>query len=288
MIDDSIVLTIERLRDELVELRASIKSRYRKPTSPVIASEMKATAARIAETWMVNVAPRLEATSAISSDYVADLNVHFQRLLTFSERSSQRSRYDAEIKDILNKYTVGLIIPLKQQVREGGVEVREVPPNPQVGMASVEETDRNRSGFTPTAFVGHSFTASDELVAKAIIQTLESIGITVITGEKPRADRISEKVKEMIEGQFLFIGVFTRRDKIARKNEWTTTSWVIDEKAYAVGKGKKMILFKEKGVSSIGGIQGDYEYIEFSREQLHEIIIRLLGMFNISVNGFAS
>ena len=53
-----------------------------------------------------------------------------------------------------------------------------------------------------------------------------------------KAERISEKVKKQIEGQYLFVGVFTKRDKISAKEEWTTSSWVVDEKAYAFGKGK--------------------------------------------------
>jgi hypothetical protein len=109
-----------------------------------------------------------------------------------------------------------------------------------------------------------------------------------VTGEKPRADTVSEKVKGLIEDQYLFVGIFTRRDKIAKKNEWTTSNWVIDEKAYALGKGKKLILFREKGVASIGGIQGDYEYIDFSRDNLEGAIIRLLKMFNLSNNGLVT
>ena len=92
-----------------------------------------------------------------------------------------------------------------------------------------------------------------------------------MTGEKPRAASISEKVKRLIEEQSTFVGVFTRRDKIARKSEWTTSAWVLDEKAYALGRQKPLILLKEQGVGSIGGIQGDYEYIEFSREALESL-----------------
>jgi len=78
----------------------------------------------------------------------------------------------------------------------------------------------------------------------------------VETGARPKADRISEKVKQLIDQQLIFVGIFTRRDKIARKAEWTTSPWVIDEKAYAVGGNKKLVLLKESGVGSIGGIQG--------------------------------
>jgi hypothetical protein len=44
-------------------------------------------------------------------------------------------------------------------------------------------------------------------------------------------------------------------------------------------------LLKEQGVSSIGGIQGDYEYIEFSREALERTIVTLVALFAITNNG---
>jgi hypothetical protein len=56
------------------------------------------------------------------------------------------------------------------------------------------------------------------------------------TGERPKANRIYEKVKRMIDGQHIFVGIFTRREKLEGKNIWTTSAWVLDEKAYAYGK----------------------------------------------------
>jgi len=113
------------------------------------------------------------------------------------------------------------------------------------------------------------------------------LGITVVTGERPKADRISEKVKRLIDGQPVFVGLYTRRDKIAGKREWTASPWVIEEKAYAVAKRKMLILLKEEGIASIGGIQGDYEYLEFSRDRLHQLVLRICRLFSITVDGFA-
>jgi hypothetical protein len=62
---------------------------------------------------------------------------------------------------------------------------------------------------------------------------------------------------------------------------------VIEEKAYAVAKRKKLVLIKEDGISSIGGIQGDYEYIEFRRDQLHALVFKIIGLFAINVTRFA-
>ena len=149
--------------------------------------------------------------------------------------------------------------------------------------------ERRAQQFVPTksVFIGQSFDPADAHVNTCICDAFAALGLTVVTGERPKADRISEKVKGLIEQQSIFAGIFTRRDKVARKSEWTTSAWVIDEKAYAVGLQKRLILLKEQGVSSIGGIQGDYEYIEFSREALERPILSLIKLFSLTNNGFA-
>jgi len=156
-------------------------------------------------------------------------------------------------------------------------------PAPQVRPAVQLEAGEN--GFQPNAFVGHSFAEKDMPIVNTVIDCLRALGIRVETGQKPRASRISEKVKHLIDGQHIFVGIFTCRDKLEGKKLWTTSSWVLDEKAYALGKNRKLILLKETGVDSIGGIQGDYEFIEFSRDNLHNAIVGLIQLFLVSVEG---
>jgi len=83
----------------------------------------------------------------------------------------------------------------------------------------------------------------------------------------------------------MFVGIFTRRAKLEGKNAWTTSEWVLDEKAYAYGKGRKLVLLKEAEVESIGGIQGDYEYLPFTRDSFHLALVRLIQLFAVSVSG---
>jgi len=287
MLDDSVIVTIERLRDDLAEFRSALRKDYTNPNQQVVGQNFKKKAAELAEKWMVdlNLAQRPEVIEIIPSDYLADLTVHFQRLLTFSEHSSKRSRYDSEIKAILKELTGRLVIPLKQLVRQAQTDNLASQAQVDFRGARAIRLVTARERFQPTAFVAHSFDEADGAVVRCITQTLEGLGIRVVTGEKPKADRISEKVKERIDGQYMFVGIFTRRDKIAQRDEWTTSPWLIDEKAYAVGKGKKLILFKEKGVGSIGGIQGDYEFVEFSRDHLQDVVISLISMFDTSSKG---
>jgi len=279
MIDEALILALDRLRDELADFRVEMRTRYKDPDRQVTASDLKERAAKMAETWMVRVAQVPEVKSAVDSDYLGDLTVHFQRLLTFSERASKRSRYEVEIKAILKEFTIRLIIPLKQQ---RGVPAALPPETERLSASS----GAVHADWRPTAFLSHSFSLSDANVVACVKSLLESIGIGVSTGEKPKADKVSEKVKKRIDAQFTFVGLFTRRDKVEGRNEWTTSPWLIDEKAYAVGKGKKLILLKEDGVASIGGIQGDYEYIEFSRTRLEVPLLKMIQIFETRAMGF--
>lgn len=265
---EQLIVSVERLRDDLGRLKSDIRSRYKSKTSQVVARSIKDLAASLAETWLTEVAPRPEVDSALDSDHMADLTVHFQRLLTSAEHATTRARYDEDINAILKDYSVRVVVPLK------ALRGKEA----QVPTSSARRREVDELG----AFVGHSFSSSDEEVVSFVLDILGAVGIRTVTGSKPRAGRISEKVKKLIEEQPLFVGVFTCRDKIARKPQWTTTEWVIDEKAYAFAKDKVLILLKEDGVGSIGGIQGDYEYIPFSRDQLHKVGPKLLQLFEFS------
>jgi hypothetical protein len=270
MVEEQTILAIERLRDDLAEFRKTLRDTYKNSSNPVRSDGIRSLAAKLAERWLVEIASNDDVSAVIGMAYMADLNVHFQRILTFSERLTKRDRYDHECQRILNNFTNGVIIPLKQ--RRGRTPATQNPkPVARGAMNSV--------------FIGQSFAVGDASVNKCIAETLEGLGLKVVTGDKPKAASISEKVKGLIDQQAIFVGIFTRRDKLARKQEWTTSNWVIDEKAYALGKQKRLILIKEQGVGSIGGIQGDYEYLEFSREAMGDLVVKLIHLFELSNNG---
>jgi hypothetical protein len=275
VIDDQLILSIERLRDSLGDLRSLLRKRLQGPGSQVTAADLRKRAAQLAETWLTDVSPQLDSSGLkISAEYLADLTIHFQRLLRYSEHAATRSRYALEIKAVLANITLDLIIPLKQLRSKAGT--RPAADTPKATAKAL---------LNPTAFVGHSFADRDREVVQSVIETLTALGIAVVTGERPKADRISEKVKSLIEAQDIFVGIFTRRDKIARRREWTTSVWVVDEKAYAYARSKKLILIKEDGVESIGGIQGDYEFLDFSRSDLARLLRRLLQLFEVAPVG---
>jgi hypothetical protein len=270
MVNEELILAAERLRDDLAELRTRLRERYPKSTRQVVADDIRTESARLAEVWLVGIATDQEATAAIGPKTAADLSVHFQRILTYSEHATIRTRYDATIRAILKNYTVSIVLALKRHrgsssLRSSGVATENSP--------------------ILSAFVGQSFAGRDAQVNKCVIDTLTALGVATVTGERPKADWISDKVKGLIDAQNAFVGVFTCRDKIVRRSEWTTSTWVIDEKAYAVARRKKLILLKERGVGSIGGIQGDYEFIDFSRDSLERLPLDLMHLFELTNRG---
>jgi hypothetical protein len=268
MVGEQTILVAERLRDELNDLKSLLRSRF-SASSQVTSVNVRQQVAILAEKWLVELGADNAVNLALGDPVFADLNVHFQRLLTFSEHATKRSRYYLELRSILNNYSTSVILPLKQMR----------------GKDAADRSTKVGSAFNGTVFVGQSFEPLDAIVNKCVHETLEGLGLAVFTGDRPKADRISEKVKSLIEGQSIFVGIFTRRDKIARKTEWTTSQWVLDEKAYAVGRQKPLILLREEGVNSIGGIQGDYEYIEFSRDALELLVVKIVHLFQLTNHG---
>jgi len=261
MIDDDLVLRVERLRDSLEEFKGKLRKRYKKKTGQVSASAIQTEAAQLAERWLVEVAGRSDVKFAVGDEVMADLNVAFQRLLTYAERPNPRGKYDAALSGILKDFRANVIVVLKQN---RGVEL---------AVSSNAVTTQRPPAST---FIGQSFADVDARVNGTVRRFLKAYGLAVTTGEEPRAQTVSSKVKARIDDADMFVGIFTRRDKLAKKEEWATSAWVIDEKAYALAKGKRLILLKEAGVNSVGGLQGDYEYLEFDRSELEDLLVRLL------------
>jgi tetratricopeptide (TPR) repeat protein len=124
-----------------------------------------------------------------------------------------------------------------------------------------------------TGFVGHSFAREDEEIISQLTEFFSKLGVVCDSGKRAEPTSVSDKVRRRIRDAEFFIGIFTRRD--AKSNgSYSTSSWVLEEKAFAIAEGKKLLLFVEEGVEDIGGIQGDHEYIRFGRENFGSALIK--------------
>lgn len=132
------------------------------------------------------------------------------------------------------------------------------------------------------AFIGHSFDDKDKEIINKIIEHIESLEVKCETGEKPRYGYVAEKVKKRIMNNDIFVGIFTCDEKILLKNEqpskedfYTTSNWVIQESGFAIAENKKLIFLVENRIYKFPGLQGDQEYILFSRDLLETAFTKI-------------
>lgn len=150
-------------------------------------------------------------------------------------------------------------------------------------------------------FVGHSFEDKDQPLVDKIISFLSKRDIICETGEKAQNKSVSEKVKERIAKNEIFIGIFTVDQEIKfsdsretrrctgfwekfnfKKSKpqesgpvFSTSGWVIQESGYALGKDKETIFLVEENIYKFPELQGDKELIYFSRDNLDPLLLRL-------------
>lgn len=159
-----------------------------------------------------------------------------------------------------------------------------------------------------SAFVGHSFLDSDGQVVDRVLKMLDSIKTLMPDFEWEHAlaaepKVLSQKVKEKMQGKNLFIGICTAKEHVIdtkllkRRSWWTsdkfvadsskfqakTSDWIIQEIGMAVGRDMHIVLLIEDGVRSPGGLQGDLEYISFSRERPEAVFDKLANMLRTLV-----
>jgi hypothetical protein len=259
------------LYEELALLRTQLRKRYPLAKKQVTAKELQQAIRRACEVWLADLAGRDDVKAALDPDVFAALAIDFESLHQATSHATMRKLYDGLFKSVLDRFQLDVVVAIKRAVG--------APARPAVPVLIRPTTT------IPTVFVGHSFLAEDAKVCDAVVGLLRAIGFQVFTGEKPKANRISEKVKELIDSQDVFVGVFTRRDKIAKKNEWTTTMWVIEEKTWAMAKNKRLVLMREDGVKNLGGMHADHEYIDFDRNAIGPSLVKLVEHFLVQPVG---
>lgn len=153
-----------------------------------------------------------------------------------------------------------------------------------------------------SAFVGHSFTKEDAPVVSEILRALNAIKKTLTDfdwehAEDPEPKDLRDKVLAKIEGKNLFIGICTVKEKVTNpinlkprffdRDSWwgkreafeaKTSDWIIQEIGLAIGRGMELILLVEEGLRRPGGLQGNVEYITFSRANVSEVFPKLAEM----------
>ena len=152
------------------------------------------------------------------------------------------------------------------------------------------------------AFVGHSFTDDDQSVVAQFLKFFDQLKASALDfnwthAESAEPKELSTKVQSLLVGKNLFIGICTAKElaipqasvrplvfdhnKVAAAKwefELKTSDWIIQEIGLAIGHGFDLILLLEDGVRRPGGLQGNIEYIPFSRETPSDSFGRILEM----------
>jgi hypothetical protein len=158
------------------------------------------------------------------------------------------------------------------------------------------------------AFVGHSFTEEDEVLVGMFLDYFDTIKDMNISfdwdhAKKAQAEVLSQKVIEKMKNANTFIGICTKKERVIKNIElkkcflseinykinntnydWKTSDWIIQEIGCAVGRGMKIILLIEEGQRKPGGLQGNLEYITFTRKNLQKAFKQILEMINILID----
>jgi tetratricopeptide (TPR) repeat protein len=152
------------------------------------------------------------------------------------------------------------------------------------------------------AFVGHSFRREDQTVVDAILLCLKRVtqlhpNFSWEHAKEPEPSAVDAKVLRLFEDKTLFIGICTAselavetqdvtrgrllRSKLtayATKFHAKASDWVLQEIGIAIGRHMDVILLVEDGVRRPGSLQGNLEYIPFTRANPEQCFVDLLGM----------
>jgi len=143
------------------------------------------------------------------------------------------------------------------------------------------------------AFVARSFDQKDDQLVSTIIEFMEALDIRCTDARKAKNKPVNEKVTELILSCEIFVGIFTRDKPICQESKvawhckpkekceiYTTSTWVIQESGFALGSGRHLILFVEKGVDELPKLQGNLEYIEFDRDRIEQTFTKISQMIS--------
>lgn len=145
---------------------------------------------------------------------------------------------------------------------------------------ALSESDyRGLQRATPVVFIGHSFAEVHREKVNAIKEFTATFPLSVITGEKPATEEISEKIKKLIDDSDFIMAILTKDNELSG-GQMTPSKWVSDEVAYAMGKNKKIIRLVEDGLLYEAALSADAEYIQFSSENPYTAFAKLSQVLN--------
>jgi hypothetical protein len=134
-----------------------------------------------------------------------------------------------------------------------------------------------------SVFLSYRFAESDYI--EGLQTLLKRDGFHIITGQNANTF-ISQAILERIKSCEYFVCLMTRADE-KRDGTFTTSPWLLEEKGAALAMDKRIVLMVEDGVNDIGGLQGDWQRINFTARSFTTAAIRAVDQLK-SYSGIKS
>lgn len=133
-------------------------------------------------------------------------------------------------------------------------------------LTKVDRLLARRAAKRARVFLAHSFHKPDASLVAAVRKELRGQGLAIVTGERPSATYVSAKVLSRIDSTWVFVALFTCIPGTNRPSPW-----LVSELGYVAKKPRVVLLERPMSSREVGGIQGDLEYIPFSRKAFVQV-----------------
>ena len=194
----------------------------------------------------------LQGDEKLRADLIA-LNDNSGGLLRWDALKSvvDSSRIEGSTRKDLNKSAAGeKLLGLAQLLHE----IEKL-------LGRIEKALARHAEKRSAVFLAHSFHEHDAQLVRALRRELEAKALRIVTGQKPAPRSVSAKVLDRIDSARVFIALFTASPRTGRPS-----AWVVSELGYAARNPRVVLLEEPLDEREIGGIQGDVEYIRFTRK----------------------
>jgi hypothetical protein len=117
-------------------------------------------------------------------------------------------------------------------------------------------------------FFSHSFDPQDkEIIKQFRIFFKKTISGLELIEKEPKVCQIWAEIERLIRDDSQgAIGVLTKFAKHSDLDGWCTRGWLLTETAYCKGLGFQVPVFVEEGISNLGLLGGNNEYMPFTRD----------------------
>jgi len=142
----------------------------------------------------------------------------------------------------------------------------------------IEEKLKLKKGRPPltesSAFIAYPSGPKGKELKGIIQECLMALGFNVVSEESASLHPVSEKIKEQIRKQAVFVVIHSKPETTPAED---ISQWLLEGTTFAISEGKPVVRFVEEGVVLKHPVSGDLEEIRFSEKDIVGAIIKLVA-----------